>query len=264
MVSSALTLQAHSQLIYTVAGLLSMEPRQIMDGRPHIAEGGHNMHSAFALRLAQALLLQDDQFRSNTHPHYLAFKRGFNIKFSDALSMCQFFKGNVKTLIHRMANRELNDLQDWINSLMWPPDVNFEAIQKFYLYITGVGHPIHHVLADHVNMETWCRDASDALLPARSFHRIVMGSSLIPTDPMWAISFRFSDTIPNCSGPEPTLIPPLVVHLCTSEVEVILTKVMVNMLLERPEDRRPGECYFFDAWIHLQFALDDSGEFTTF
>ncbi|KAF8575696.1 hypothetical protein K439DRAFT_1543176 [Ramaria rubella] len=223
-----------------VSGLLSMEPRQIMEPHHHIAEGGHNMHSAFALCLAQALLLCDDQFQSNAHPHYLAFKHGFNIKFSEGLYMCQhFFNGSVKTLICRMANRELNSLQDWIDSLMWPSDVNFEAKKKH-------------------------RDTGDALLHAHSFHHMVMGSSLILTDPMWAISFRFSDHIPNSSSPEPKLILPLVVHSCTSEVEVILTKPMVNMLLERPDDRCPGESYFFDAWMHLQFALADSGEFSAF
>ncbi|KAF8581402.1 hypothetical protein K439DRAFT_223658 [Ramaria rubella] len=168
-----------------------------------------------------------------------------------------------------MANRELNDLQDWIDSLMWPSDVNFEAIKKvfqtkFHLYIIGVGHPTHHALASHVNADIQCRDTGDALLRAHSFHRMVVGSSLIPTDPMWAIPFRFSDHISNSSGPEPKLIPPLVVHSCTSEVKVILTKPMVNMLLERPDDWRPGESYFFDAWMHLQFALADSREFSAF
>ncbi|KAF8581898.1 hypothetical protein K439DRAFT_1618712 [Ramaria rubella] len=260
-----LTLKLHSQLIYTVSGLLSMEPRQIMEAHHHIAEGGHNMHLAVALCLAQALLLHDDQFQSNVHPHYLAFKHSFNIKFSEGLYMCQqFFNGSVKILVRRMANRELNDLQDWIDSLMWPSDVNFEGIKKFHLYIIGVGHPTHHALASHVNAEIWHCDAGDALLRACSFHRMVMGSSLILTNPMWAISFRFSDCIPNSSGPEPKLIPPLVVHSCASEVEVILTKPMINMLLERPDDWHPRESYFFDAWMHLQFALADSREFSTF
>ncbi|KAF8582907.1 hypothetical protein K439DRAFT_1617896 [Ramaria rubella] len=127
-----LTLELHSQLIYTVSRLLSMEPRQIMEPRHHIAEGGHNMHLAFALCLAQVLLLRDNQFQSNAHPHYLAFKCGFNIKFSEGLYMCQqFFNGSIKTLItlRQMANQELND-QDWIDSLMWPSDINFEAIRK--------------------------------------------------------------------------------------------------------------------------------------
>ncbi|KAF8577976.1 hypothetical protein K439DRAFT_513151 [Ramaria rubella] len=168
-----------------------------------------------------------------------------------------------------MANWELNDLQDWIDSLMWLSDINFEAIKKvfqtkFHLYIIGVGHPTHHVLASHVNADIQRRDAGDVLLHAHSFHRMVVGSSLIPTDPMWAISFRFSDHIPNSSSPEPKLIPPLVVHSCTSEVEVILTKPMVNMLLERPDNWRPEESYFFDAWMHLQFALADSREFSAF
>ncbi|KAF8578161.1 hypothetical protein K439DRAFT_1621517 [Ramaria rubella] len=267
---TTLTLELHSQLIYKVSGLLSMAPRQIMEPCHHIAEGGHNMHLEFALCLAQALLLRDDQFRSNAHPHYLAFKHGFNIKFSEGLYMCQqFFNGSVKTLIRRMANRDLNDLQDWIDSLMWPSDVNFEAIKKvfqtkFHLYIIGVRHPTHHVLASHVNVDIRHRDAGDALLRTHSFRRMVVGSSLIPTDPMWAISFQFSDRIPNSSSPKPKLILPLVVHSCTSEVEVILTKPMVNMLLERPDDWCPGESYFFDAWMHLQFALADSGEFSAF
>ncbi|KAF8576655.1 hypothetical protein K439DRAFT_1622688 [Ramaria rubella] len=257
-----------------LSGLLSMEPRQIMEPRHHIVEGGHNMHLAFALHLAQVLLLRDDQFQSNAHPHYLAFKHGFNIKFSEGLYMCQqCFNGSIKILICQMANLELNNLQDWIDSLMWPSDINFEAIKKvppFYLLMyNGLpdiyeGHPTHHALASHVKADIWCCDAGDVLLHAQSFHRMVVGSSLILTDPMWAISFRFSDCIPNSSGPEPKLILPLVVHSCTSEVEVILTKPMVNMLLERPDDRHPGESYFFDAWMHLQFALADSGEFSAF